>query len=331
MLIVGFAGDYLESRFGLRIHTLPVPHGLTLIRWIKKQSNGQQASVGIFQEIKDGKEKEIVLKRHGFRWKGTLYRQMRNEISVLEALRGYVLSGQKDSRARLPLLYSAVQEKNSIQITRECLSGTPFGELQLSAKEEQEIISDSIAVLESITPKIDGIISRRTWWQYMITFPFYLLGAIGKYPSRLPVLIRASVFFYQNIFQNFLKKSEFVLTHKDLSPANILIGNDKISILDVELLGLCPKPAENALIAVHYLKRWGITDMISYLRRQIEPKQREGFCALSIYYGVQIMAIGVIGHNGVDEREDGFEFLSAFLTKIVPALTSAIEQNVTFI
>lgn len=329
MLIVGFVGDYLESRFGLHTYELSIPRGFTLIRWIKKQSNGRQASVGIFRDMSNGKE--VVLKRHDFRWKGTLYRQMSNEISALEALQNYILSVENNGRVRFPRLYSAFRKEKSIEINRECLPGVPFGELQLSIKEEQEIISESIAALESMTSKIDGVISRRMWWQYMVTFPLYLAGALRKSPHRLPLLFRATILFYLNMFQNILKKSELVLTHKDLSPANILIENQNISVLDVELLGLCPKPAENSLIAVHYLRRWGITDMVSYLRKHIEPKYQRGFCALSIYYGVQIIAIGVVSHNGVDEQEEGFSFLSSFLTKIIPALTSVIEQNATFI
>lgn len=281
-----FQGIFLngvESVFGVSHREPSIPETYRLIRWIKRQGGDNIASVGIFE---DRSGKRVILKHLQHRWKNLGYRQMLNEVSLLELFAHWSYAARSGRVVSFPVLREVKDLPGELIVVKEFEEGEI---LEVESSETQvAVIADCLDALRSLTPGNQLPIGERTAWQIGLSFPFYWLRAFLKTTGHTKLMVSLWTTFYRH-WSGTIERTG-VVTHRDLYTRNILVNGQKVFILDLESMVLCTGETELALVARFNHRHWGDNLVHRMLVAELDSEAaKRSFAALSIYYAVQIM------------------------------------------
>lgn len=280
--------SFLERLFrSANMGTLIVPPGYVLERWIKRQPTGEESSVGLFR---DHNGRRIVIKKIRSRFPSLPYQQMLNEAAILYRLRGKTFMTATGKSVSFSPLLKLMRYHGRMVLVKAYVEGKMLRVYPES--EQQAVLNECIAVLRFLPLEISVPFGRRRPWQLAVMMPFHLVKAARKQYREWKVLIWAAQSFLKHFASVAFRPTEYVLTHFDLTPENILIDGNKITILDVEMMSYAHPMTEIALCARYHLINFGNGGMLRFLERHLSSStEQRQFLALAAYYSLQMLSI----------------------------------------
>lgn len=283
-----FQGIFLsgiESVFATTQREPSIPETYRLIRWIKRQGGDNDSSVGIFE---DRSGRRVILKHLRYRWENLVYRQMMNEASLLELFAGWSYAAKSGRTVSFPILREVRDLPGELILVKEFEKGEVLE--NESPEVQTAVVSDSLEALRSLTSRNQLTIGKRTAWQIGFSFPYYWLRAFFRVPEHAKLMAALGVTFYR--YWSSTIGRELVVTHRDLHSKNILVDGQKVTILDLEIMVMCTRETELALIACLKHRHWGDGLVRQMLTAHLDTETaKQSFAALSIYYAVQMIVM----------------------------------------
>ncbi len=232
---------------------------------------------------------KYVSKKIFYSFKNSSYYRLLNEHSTLLLLNR--LLARKN--VLVPKVYSLKKGNNSLELRTQYIHGKKLTNVNNSIKIKS--VTACIKELRKASGNNDSNlrdeIPSRSKIVILLTLPFYFLTSIFKEPINFKINAFLLVTFLKYL-PSFLKRSDLVLTHKDLDPENILISKNKLVILDTEICILAEEETEIAMVARYYSNYLDENELMSLISQFIKNDIQKGkFIALTIYYSIQMLAI----------------------------------------
>ena len=260
--------------------------GYTLIKLVKEDRGNFPKSVGKYRHHND---EIVIIKRLKFIFKNVVYHLSHNETAVLRVLNKY----QSTLRIRLPRILEVLEKNQERNIVFDLLPGKP---LALYSEKTKLAAFDTVrSYFFDMSKKFSDSdiksIPKRSAWQILVIFPFYLLQAIIKDRNNWKNYFRLAKLFYQYSRPRFLFQPEYILAHRDLTSINILKHGNKLGIVDFEAAIIAEAETDIALFPRYYYREIELSAIIHYLKQSLKSvKSLANFMRLSIFYTIHSIA-----------------------------------------
>lgn len=306
-----FQGIFLngiESIFVAQYREPSIPETYRLIRWIKQQGGDNVASVGLFE---DQSGERVILKHLQYRWKNLAYRQILNEASLLELFAGWSYLAKSGRTVSFPTLCEVKDFSGELILVKKFEEGEML-DVMLSER-QAVVVADCLDALRSLTSSNQLPIGERTAWEIGLSFPLYWLRVFWKTPKHARFMVSLFVAFYRHWLGTLGRV--VVVTHGDLYAKNILVNDQRVFILDLESMVLCPRETELALVTRFNHQHWGDVLVRQMLTTDLDTEvAKQSYAALSIYYAVQIM---VTDRTTGPYYEEALNYLTQYKERLV--------------
>ncbi len=199
--------------------------GYTLVKEIKKEDHIPNAGIGVYLK----NDKKYLLKF----WKGN-YKDLNYYYLVNEYNNSILLSQllPENSNIKIPNIKEFIRDRNVYCVVFEYIEGIPGKDLP--ADEQAKTIESIINIMNSISINKEGSksIPKRPLSQYIINLFIFGFLLCLKCPSRITLVIK-TIYICFTLFP-YLNTHVLYLAHRDLTPSNFIISEDKIYLLDCE-------------------------------------------------------------------------------------------------
>lgn len=234
-------------------------------------------------------DKEVIVKRVQYTSKNIFYLQLKNEAKILYLFSRY-LENQHKTPVRFSYFVDFMEKDGDIILIRECVSSVSAE--GLSEGQKVKNITQCFRFLESagknLTQEEKVLISTRSNWIILVSFPVYCLGVFFKDRSFWQELWSLAWIFLKNFPYKGLFTPKYVLTHRDLHMENILLTDDQLVIIDPEIAVFAEDGLELAMSMPAYQKHQGRQFVESLLENELSSfEKQKRYLAFTAYYIIQ--------------------------------------------
>jgi len=246
--------------------------------------------VGVMK-TKNGRK--VFFKLVQTRFKTIPYYHLINEATFLQIFKKVEFIAENSLIVRFPLIHRRIHNKNVYALSTEFIEGKTLD--NFSSEFMVKAIKGVLYAFEDLTHKAnkfkeDKFIKRKAVITFL-QFPWYLMLVLLKDSKNGKLLLKMAYAYYKYYFSSLFMEVEYVLTHRDLYPRNIIINKKQVIVIDPEMVAKCEKGTDLAIILPYYLHKIGIEKTISIINDFFpDSNQKARFVSLSIFHAIQIMA-----------------------------------------
>jgi serine/threonine protein kinase len=200
----------------------------------------QRYTFGIY--INDKGEKSFAKHYHGNK-KSINYFFLKNELHAYK-LMGDVLEqnpdiSEKYPNVKIPKLLGYQEDNHNLTLLIEYCTGQNLTKVDQTQKLKiYKCIFDYLQCINSkLTKKDKTSIMQRSYLYWIFLYPFVALRASVAHISAWRTILKASKVFSSNALL-LTKSKNLGIVHRDLGDDNIFLNNDKIIILDFQLMSI---------------------------------------------------------------------------------------------
>lgn len=245
--------------------------------------------------------------------------QVATELTVLRLLSKH---NTPKNRVQFPRIYHTNATATEVYGVRQYFTGT---QLLKHPEKAVEAYDACVTALSTISTRLSrherSLLPKRTPFAMLLTFPFLAVIALLKNRAERTYIQAMIVLFIKHVSLRDILQPDYVLAHRDLSPENILIMQDKFGVIDAEVAALCEKGTDLALFPRFYHRFIALEGILKLLQNHIRtPRERAAFIRLTTYYTVHYLAICATTDAYYQEARSYTKF---FVTKLIPMLRVA--------
>lgn len=284
---------------------------------IKKFGPRQSYMLALY---KNGEGKKAVAKMRSAKIKGYHYYSLLNEIHIYELLNSAVertmdRMPKQFRQMHIPQLIKKVETKDCLIALIEFIEGETAENLKPDQKIKLYLKTvDFIDFLgNQLTDAEKKQISQRTAINYILLYPLLLTKAMFTYPRAIPYLFRGAIFFIKS-FPIVSKNLRYTLVHRDLHFQNIIIKDDRISLIDLQHC-VFTEALHEFITTLRY--RWKEDRFYTLCLSEIKNRysKRKEFENLFKAYTINSVTHGLTGRNFPAQTVDSWiDFLKFGLT-----------------
>lgn len=252
----------LENLFDINNQTVSSEHsGYTFVRHTDAINFRPASSVGIYI---NSRGKKVFIKDYAYKLKNLDFEYLHNEINTLKLLNSKPL---ERSSVRVPRIINGEDKNRRITVVTEYVEGNTLD--HSSRDVMQQVLINVITYLQSQSFKIPAsllkTIPKRLQLFTYITFPFYLVRALLKEPSKVTLFLKGCMVFLRYAPYCIFQQASYGLCHRDLSADNIIYdARKKQSImLDTECMVQADILSDVALLPRLYVKYLNADQLLS--------------------------------------------------------------------
>lgn len=236
----------------------------------------------------------VIIRTLEYSYKNLKYNQVLNEVEMLKLL-NKLRKRTKAYSIVFPKVYSMRTSKHRLTVTREYIKGKQFIELTRQKKFTYllNLVSAYRSLSRALTDEEISVLPKRSNTMLLLSFPLYFTVAMFRSESLRKTLVALAYSFYAHSFVLFLtrRKSEYVLTHRDLHSRNMLVSRKCLYVIDPEVSVLAQKETDLAIIARYFAPELGIPMVKKLLRNSLTTaSEKHNFIRLAVFYTIQILA-----------------------------------------
>jgi serine/threonine protein kinase len=257
------------------------------IKSFNKYSDNQFSNdVGLYRDKNNNK---VVIRRFYYYFKNLKYYQIMNECNMIKLVNNFKMKQDSDFQLFFPKLIKFTNTNNEIIAVRDYFQGDQLRRQNriLKVKILTFILENFLFISKQISEEGKKLLPARTAFYIFTAFPIALVRTILKDPNNIFYYFRLSFLFYFQFFGSH-NESQNVLAHRDLHSNNILIKEQKVQVLDLEIMLLAEEETDIAIISRCYSDDLNMETIIKLIKTNIKDKKR--FIRLSIFYSIQLMA-----------------------------------------
>lgn len=292
VLIGGYVFNKIESLFSRReVGVCPETIGkYSLVKVLTRASSSNPTTTGKYI---DAESINRVVRVLPYRYRNMTYWTMVHEASVMEATRHLSKQSLSGRKIRFQHPVSFFEFGKQLVFVKEFTEGEVLGSLPLSS--QAVILRECRDFLESLTeisyPKELSLIPKRSNIHLLLTFFPHLINAFLKKNLQLKEVVVLGRFFLHTLLSLPLFRTQYVLTHRDLHPKNIIINDAEIVIIDMATCLLSQKGTDLAKGVWSCSAEASISLLKESLYRETRKDEQRKLIALLVYYGVQRLSI----------------------------------------
>jgi serine/threonine protein kinase len=307
----------IEEHLPMEQLTVSTKHdGYTFVRKTTARNFRDSSFVGVY---KNAKGKSVVIKDYMYHLRNLDYEYLHNEISALELLGCASLAKYS---VRVPRLVLQKDENHRITIISEFMSGESIA--RLTPAQVVKILTTVYTyfwqVSEQIYQKATHYIPLRRKFLLYILFPIYAVRVVINKPSTWKLVCRASYFFGRYSHYILLNKTPYTLTHRDLSPDNILYDKKTkaITVLDAECICMTDKLHDLSSLPRMFIDHLSASDMMGIIDSlSLTGQEKKRLIALLVNNCMNKLATEIKFIEPYTKALDG---LNVIVHSIIPAL-----------
>lgn len=297
----------------------PVAKSNASITFLKKlTSNANTSSVSNLYNT--DKNTVAVQRVVNFNVKNMSYRHARNHADILKLLNVLIKRTDKNKILSVPKIISVKETNKQLTITREYIDGDVIDE------QAPELMNK--ALVKCITTL--RLLSKKLTNSELLDIPsrgkIYTIAFFPVYCFKLiisdPIFILSNLDLISLFYLCYLSTPGTILltiSHRDLSPNNILVNNNRIFLIDFETT-LLSEPETDIAIATMYFSKKMKLKIMTFLQQFVKTNyQRDDYIRLSIFYIFQLLSNESKKSNYYEDTVKHGLFLKE---KIIPELNS---------
>lgn len=266
------------------------------------------------------KDNRLYIAKTLFAYRWTLeYEYLLNQASMYSVLSDIRIKSSTGRDINFPKLKGFFNGTPYV-LVREFVSGESIECKALDF--QREIFLDSINALRScmkqISPEIKKCLPRRSNMLMLVTFPVYAGISFLRGRVSFRILIRSIILFVKHSTSISWFNTDYVLTHRDLHPGNILLRDNNITIIDTEEALLTEDGTDMAVSFLRYFDWSDMTPNIEFLKQSISSEEHGKFLILSIFYTLQFMATDTSSEEDLTKKTR--DYLTIIIDSIAPSL-----------
>lgn len=300
-------------------HIGPSPKELSGYRLVKKIKNEVEKKFNHSGVYENSRGAKVFIKHLSYKRKLIDYYHLLNEAHILRILNEISLINLGKYKIGFPGLINFSDESGNACLITEFVAGEKLGNLDQSTKLEiiRECLLAYRQIFKNFKKETIGKLPRRSPMLMLFSFLLYVMVALLRNPKNILKYARLCFFYYKFAFVSDLMHPKYVLAHKDLHSKNVIVNNNRVTILDHEISVLSEEETDLAIVVRMYLKELGSEKILELIKSFLVTKrQMRNFLKLSIFYSVQLLAIKSHGSSDYIESDKCTDFL---LEKMVPS------------
>lgn len=249
------------------------------------------STIGIYEA---SNKKKVIIKIFHYKLHNLNYEHVVNEANILKLLNNSEYSQTTKVKVGFPKFYEFFSSNDTLTLVTEYVKGRNLSLFSNDVK--KKTILECVNFLNSISEKIDRRnlknLPKRTPSHIILTFPIYFTIALLKNFKSFKDFFKLVIIFYVNYLNSGFGNPEYVITHRDLHPQNIIVSDKNIFIIDPEMCALLEKGTEIAITLRLYIRELGFKIVDEILKEVLKTtRQRKKFIGLTIFYTIQTLAI----------------------------------------
>ncbi|OGM20504.1 hypothetical protein A2714_03890 [Candidatus Woesebacteria bacterium RIFCSPHIGHO2_01_FULL_38_9] len=276
---------------------------------------------------KNASNKKVFVKRYFYKYKDINYHHILNMAFFLTQTR--YLQNQKHGSytVKFPKVVDFNDNKNNVTLVTEFCEGKPISE----HKDDTilEVLGECLIELKSHTSRLNKEIvnqlPKRTPLLIFLNFNYLLLKSFVKDLKSPTLYIKILATFYKHAITLDYFRPEYSISHRDLTPDNILIDRNTITILDTEYLVIGDSVTDLAITPRMFLNKVEPEKLISLLNKNLNnTSERNRFMALSLYYTVLTLSVSEKKSRHYNNSK---LYLKEFFENIAPKVFEIIDEH----
>ncbi|HYV33603.1 MAG TPA: phosphotransferase [Candidatus Limnocylindria bacterium] len=246
-------------------------------------------AVGIYINQEGDK---IVVKHWHARFKDSNYFLLKNEISAYFGISGLKTKASQSKQEAFnqiyfPNLIDVLETQHDLFLVFDFIDGSKLSSFEL--KFRLQTIQSILSYLDSFSSELQaedfGLTTKKSW-KIAAFFPSYFIISFLKNSKNYKLFFRAAKIFCLGLITS-IKYSNRRLVHNDLIASNILINQEKISLIDFEGLTISDSVFELVSLILHSWKENVFPESYSQLpaiRKILEnPNEKIKFKVFGIF------------------------------------------------
>lgn len=269
---------------------LTLPLGMRKLDILAERTNGTGLTVETYTDPTHGK---IVCKYHDGVVRDLYYLHLLNESNVLSVLQNQIFESNT-FHVRFPKKISTLKQGNVLALLTEFEMGSTLSdtnqEVTLTALDS--VIDALQQIYRTLSDDERYIIPKRTAFDILASFPYYMFRAMIKDLRNILTYLSLSFTFYRNYLEPArLMRPMYSLTHRDLHPANIILRDSTIVILDPGIIVRWDPEADLAILPIIYFSILSKDAIAALIKRHIRAMDKRRYKAIQTYYLIETLAL----------------------------------------